>query len=107
MKNNDKKISEYSKYTVVNSNFSKETLLKCYGIESFVSYLGIDTQLFKPINVPKENFVLTIGQCLPEKGFEFILKSLGKIDYKIRPELVIVSDHGNNQLEKLSEDIIY
>lgn len=106
MKNNDKKISEYSKYTVVNSNFSKETLLKCYGIESSVSYLGIDPQLFKPINVSKENFVLTVGQCLPEKGFEFILKSLGKIEDKIRPELVIVSDHGNihwkNYLEKLA-----
>ena len=106
MKNNDKKISEYSKYTVVNSNFSKETLLKCYSIESSVSYLGIDPQLFKPINISKENFVLTVGQCLPEKGFEFIMKSLGKIENKIRPELVIVSDQGNihwkNYLEKLS-----
>jgi len=106
MKNNDKKISEYSKYTVVNSNFSQETLLKSYGIKSFVSYLGIDPQLFKPINVSKENFVLTVGQCLPEKGFEFILRALGKIDDKIRPELVIVSDQGNihwkNYLEKLA-----
>ncbi len=106
MKNNDKKTSKYSKYTVVNSNFSKETLLRSYDIESFVSYLGIDTQLFKPIKVSKENFVLSVGQCLPEKGFEFILKCLAKIDDKIRPELVIVSDHGNdhwkNYLKSLS-----
>ena len=72
-------------------------------------YLGIDTKLFKHIEVPKENFVLTVGQCLPEKGFEFILNSLGKIDDKIRPELIIVSDQGNinwkNYLENLATNL--
>lgn len=102
---NDQKTANYSKYTVVNSYFSHETILRSYGINSFVSYLGVDTNLFKPKDVNKENFVLSVGQCLPEKGFEFILKSLSKIDVNLRPELVIVSDQGNNHWKNYLKDL--
>ena len=95
MSNNDKKYTNYSKYTVTNSYFSRESILRSYGTNSFVSYLGVDTNLFKPLAMQKENFVLSVGQCLPEKGFHFIIKSLSKIDANMRPELIIVSDQGN------------
>lgn len=109
MINMDKKVANYSRYTVVNSYFSHESILRTYGQNSFVSYLGVDTELFKPLNIPKENFVLSVGHCLPEKGFEFIIKSLSKIDSQIRPELVIVSDQGNiqwqNYLKNLASEL--
>lgn len=105
MSNNDKKIANYSKYTVVNSYFSHETILRSYGVNSYVSYLGVETDLFKPKNIEKENFVLSVGQCLPEKGYEFILKSLSKIDVKIRPEFVIVFDQGNYHWKNYLEEI--
>ena len=109
MSNNDKKYTNYSKYTVTNSYFSRESLLRSYGINSFVSYLGVDTNLFKPIDLSKENFVLSVGQCLPEKGFHFIIKSLSKIDINIRPEFIIVSDQGNihwqNYLKNLASKL--
>ena len=92
----DKKYTNYSKYIVTNSYFSRELILRSYGINSFVSYLGVDINLFKRYDVPEENFVLSVGQCLPEKGFDFIIKSLSKIDSTIRPEFVIVSDHAND-----------
>ncbi len=90
----DKKYSNYSNYVVSNSYFSSEYLMQNYGINSFVSYLGVDTNLFKQFDLPKENFVLSVGQCIPEKGFDFIITSLSKIDSNIRPELIIVSDQG-------------
>lgn len=109
MTNLDRKIVNFSKYTIANSYFSHESIMRTYGINSYVSYLGVDTDLFKPMNIPKENFVLSVGQCLPEKGFEFILKSLSKIDEKKRPEFFIVSDQGNinwqNYLIKLSSQL--
>jgi len=109
MINMDRKLASHSEYTVVNSYFSHESILRSYGINSLVSYLGVDTGLFKPLDVPKENFVLSVGRCIPEKGFEFILKSLGKIDEKTRPELVIVSDlvntHWKNYLENLALEL--
>jgi len=102
----DKNNVKYSKYIVVNSNFSKKIISRIYGINSHVSYLGVNNQIFKPLEVPKENFVLSVGQCIPEKGYEFILNSLAKIDINKRPEFYIVSDQGNihwkRYLEKLA-----
>ncbi|MCE7697947.1 MAG: glycosyltransferase [Methanobacterium paludis] len=104
--NHDRKYARYAKYMVVNSNFSRGIISGNYGINSFVSYLGVDNELFRPMNVQKENFVLSVGQCIPEKGYEFIINALAKIDVDIRPEFVIVSDQGNvhwrNYLEKLA-----
>jgi len=106
MVNMDQELASYSNYTLVNSYFSHESILRSYGINSMVSYLGVDTDLFKPLDIPRENFVLSVGRCIPEKGFEFIIKSLGVIDEKTRPELVIVGDLANpqwkNYLEKLA-----
>ncbi|WP_048191100.1 glycosyltransferase family 1 protein [Methanobacterium sp. SMA-27] len=102
----DKKYANYSKYMVSNSNFSKEIIFKMYGISSLVSYLGVDNRVFRPIDILKENFVLSVGQCIPEKGFEFIVKSIAMIDVDLRPDFVLVTDHGNihwkNYLEKLA-----
>lgn len=109
MVNIDQELASYSKYTLVNSYFSHESILRSYGINSMVSYLGVDTDLFKPLDIPREDFVLSVGRCIPEKGFEFIIKSLGVIDEKTRPELVIVSDLANQQwknyLEKLAHEL--
>ncbi len=109
MVNIDQELASYSKYTLVNSYFSHESILRSYGINSMVSYLGVDTDLFKPLDIPREDFVLSVGRCIPEKGFEFIIKSLGVINEKIRPELVIVSDLANQQwknyLEKLAHEL--
>lgn len=91
----DKKNVKDSEYMVVNSYFSRDIINKFYGINSHVSYLGVDTELFKPLGFSKENFVLSVGQLIPEKGYEFIINSLAKIDSSIRPEFIIVSDQGN------------
>jgi glycosyltransferase involved in cell wall biosynthesis len=92
----DRQNIKNASYILVNSYFTRESVLRFYGMNSFVSYLGVDTELFKQLDVPKENFVLSVGQCIPEKGYEFLLNSLAKIDANIRPELIIVSDQVNS-----------
>lgn len=105
MVNFDREYMGYSKYTLANSYFSRELILRNYGINSFVSHLGLDTTLFKQMDVPKENFVLSVGQCVPEKGFDFIIKSLSKIGQKQRPEFIIVSDQGNDLWRNYLKDL--
>lgn len=105
MVNFDREYMGYSRYTLANSYFSRELILRSYGINSFVSHLGLDTTLFKQIDVPKENFVLSVGQCLPEKGFDFIIKSLSEIDQSQRPEFIIVSDQGNDLWRNYLKDL--
>ena len=91
----DRKNASYARYVLVNSNFSKESVLRSYGLDSHVSYLGVDTGVFKPSGVPREGFVLSIGECAPKKGFDFLIRSLALIDHGIRPKLVLVCNSFN------------
>jgi glycosyltransferase involved in cell wall biosynthesis len=105
----DKKNASFAKHILTSSYFSRESILRSYGLNSFVSYLGVDTELFKPLGIPKEDFVLSVGRLIPRKGFDFIVSSLGTIDAEIRPRLIVVSDeadiHFKNSLEQLAERI--
>jgi len=95
----DQKNISFSKYTLSNSYFSRESILRSYGLNSFVCYLGVDTEFFKHFNVPEENLVMSVGQCMPEKGHEFILNSVALVDPEIRPKFIIVSNKGDIKWE--------
>ncbi|MGB7902169.1 MAG: glycosyltransferase family 4 protein [Halobacteriota archaeon] len=105
----DKRNASFANHILTNSYFSRESILRSYGLNSFVSYLGVDTEIFKPLSIPKENFVLSVGSLAPRKGFDFIVSSLGTIDARIRPRLVIVSNvvdsHLKSSLEQFTQRI--
>ncbi len=63
-----------------------------YGINSHVSYLGVDPEMFKPLEVSEEKFILSVGTFTPEKGHGFLVDSLAHIDSEIRPKLIVVSN---------------
>ncbi len=103
--NIDKKNSSFSSYTLANSYFSRESIMRTYGLNSFVSYLGVDTDFFKPINISEEEFVLSVGTIIPSKGYDFIVRSMAKIDSNIRPKLVIVSNFGDEKWQTYVENL--
>jgi len=88
----DKENASYAKYILANSCFSRETILRAYGLNSFVSYLGIDTAVFRPLGLGKEHFVLSVGSCQFLKGFDFAIRALSLIDRPTRPKMVIVAN---------------
>lgn len=88
----EKRNASFAKYILANSDFSRENILRAYGKESRVSYLGVDTDIFKPLWLPRKDVVVSVGNCIPEKGFDFIIRSLGFIEKRLRPKLVIVSN---------------
>jgi glycosyltransferase involved in cell wall biosynthesis len=63
-----------------------------YGINSHVSYLGVDPEMFKPIEITEERYILSVGTFTPEKGHGFLVESLALIDPEIRPKLIVVSN---------------
>jgi len=85
--------AHYAKYIVTNSYFSRESILRGYGLNSYVSYLGIDTSIFKQTDTPTEDFMLSVGTITPTKGYDFIIKSLSLIQPELRPKLVIAANH--------------
>ena len=78
---------------LVNSYFSRETLLRVYGLDSTVCYLGVDTQLFVNHQHARENFVVGVGQLTPSKNVEFVIKAVAKIGIP-RPRLVWIANMG-------------
>ncbi len=95
--NLDLKNVQYANYILANSYYSHESILRSYGLNSYVSYLGVDVELFKPLNLLREDFVLSVGTCIPPKGYDFIINSLALVPEDIRPKLMIVSNMGDEQ----------
>lgn len=89
----DKENAQYADYILANSYFSRESILRGYGLNSYVSYLGIDTSIFKKTETTTEDFMLSVGTITPTKGYDFIIKSLSLIKAENRPKLVIASNH--------------
>jgi glycosyltransferase involved in cell wall biosynthesis len=76
---------------LVNSYFSRESLLRAYGLDSTVCYLGVDTQLFVNQHRARENFVVSVGELSPHKNVEFIIKAVAQIAVP-RPRLVWIAN---------------
>ena len=93
----DLEFAQYSTNLLANSYFSHENILRQYGKNAYVSYIGVDTSMFKPYNLERENFVLSVGTCIPPKGYDFLIKAIAHIPENQRPKLVLVgnsSDEG-------------
>jgi glycosyltransferase involved in cell wall biosynthesis len=78
---------------LVNSAYSRESLYRAYGTFARVNYLGVDHERFRPSQAQREEYVLSVGALVPWKGFDFLIRSLARLDARQRPPLVIVSNH--------------
>jgi glycosyltransferase involved in cell wall biosynthesis len=74
---------------LVNSKFSKHNIDKAYNKKSFVCYLGVDPNKFKPMNVNKIYDLLFIGAKEDIEGYDLIGKTLSL--YEKPPRISIIS----------------
>jgi glycosyltransferase involved in cell wall biosynthesis len=72
---------------LVNSLFSRESVLRAYGLESQVCYLGVDTDLFRPTGEPVEGYVVGLGAVGYPKGADRAIRAMAAIAPAIRPKL--------------------
>jgi glycosyltransferase involved in cell wall biosynthesis len=91
----DKRNAQSASYIVTNSSFSREVILRAYGLNAFVSYLGTDTDLFRPLFERREDYVLSVGSCTSSKGYDFLIRSLARIDAQARPKILIAANETN------------
>lgn len=92
---NDYQNTRKANKVLVNSKFTSKAVENIYGLKAQVSYHGVDTELFHPLNVQKKNFVFSVGSLTPLKGFDFLILSLAEIPENRRPSLVIASNFQN------------
>lgn len=90
-------IANYHTYdtVLVNSNYSNESLLRAYGGPGQVCYLGIDSELFPWLNLPREPFVMGLGSFYPPKRPHLAIEAIAAMPALIRPRLVWVGNIGS------------
>ena len=77
---------------LVNSLFSRESVLRAFGIDSKVCYLGVDTDHFVNQNKKRESFVVSLGSLVPAKNIAFLVESVGKVSPSLRPRIVLIAN---------------
>ncbi len=68
---------------LVNSYFSRESVLKAYGVDAQVCYLGVNADRFQPRGTREENatvpYVVSIGSLAPAKNTHLVLQALANL----------------------------
>ena len=85
---------------LVNSVYSAETCMRVYGKDAEVSYLGVDTTVFRPLDLVRERFVICTGSFQMRKDPSFIIDALSLIPALQRPSLVWVANYTDAVFEK-------
>lgn len=77
---------------LVNSVYSRESVLRAYNLDAKVCYLGIDADYYHPTGEPKENIVVGLGTIYHAKGVDRAIRAVGTIPPEIRPTLVWIGN---------------
>lgn len=65
---------------LVNSLFSRESVLRVYGVDADVCYLGVDTKRFARSTQRRDNMVLGVGRLSYHKNAALLVQAVGLID---------------------------
>jgi glycosyltransferase involved in cell wall biosynthesis len=79
---------------LVNSYFSRESVLRAYGVEARVCYLGVDTTLFRNLNLARERFIVGVGSVDPIKHIDLAINAVALLR-EPRPPLVWIANSGS------------
>ncbi len=107
-KNIEERVTRQADMVLVNSNYSKGAVERAYGIKCRVNYLSVDSEKFRPLGIPRENLLLTVGRLDPKKGHAFLIDALSKVGNIKEFRFVIVADSGSEvdaaRLRKLARE---
>lgn len=78
---------------LTNSLYSRESILKAYGIDSRVCYLGIDAELFSMADCEKQNVIVGVGSFDRIKNIEFVIQAVSLLN-DFRPKLIWIGNSG-------------
>jgi glycosyltransferase involved in cell wall biosynthesis len=76
---------------LVNSFFSRESILRSYGLDAEVCYLGVDTDRFVDLGLPRERLVVGLGAYHGLKNIPLAIRAVGAMPAP-RPALVWIGN---------------
>jgi glycosyltransferase involved in cell wall biosynthesis len=105
LKKIDRENALRANFTTAISLFGRELMIQAYNVYPKISYLGVDTNVFKSIPMKKKNQILFIGQKIPMNGYHLALRAIEMIPQSMRPVLKAVS-WTKNKHERLSDEAL-
>jgi glycosyltransferase involved in cell wall biosynthesis len=85
---------------LVNSYFSRESVLRAYGLESDVCYLGINTDRFVDRGLKRANMLVGLGSFTSAKNVQTCIEALALVP-RPRPRLVWVGNTATSYLDDM------
>jgi glycosyltransferase involved in cell wall biosynthesis len=76
---------------LVNSLFSRESVLRAYGLDAEVCYLGTDSDRFVDLGLAREPFFVGLGGITPEKNVALAIRAVALLA-EPRPPLVWIGN---------------
>ncbi len=80
---------------LVNSYFSRDSVLRVYGVDAKVCYLGVDTTLFRDLGLKRERFIVGVGSFDSIKGIDLAVNAVALLP-EPRPPLVWIANSGDD-----------
>lgn len=90
---------------LVNSFYTRESVLAAYGLDSRVCYLGIDSDHFRPLDVPREHVVVGLGAIHPSKGLDVAVRAVASVEKAKRPALIWVGNFADERYRERVETL--
>lgn len=90
---------------LTNSSFSQKRIFEVYGISAKVNYLGVDEQSFRPLDLLRENMVVSVGVLELRRGHHFVIEALSRLPERIRPRLIIISPFETEEMQAYKEHL--
>lgn len=89
---------------LVNSQFSRENILRTYGVDAKVCYLGVDTKLFRDLGLTRERTVVGLGSFDPIKGIDLAVRAIALLP-EPRPTLKWIANSGSEDYQHSVQDL--
>lgn len=78
----------HSNLVLTNCEYSKQNIKKAYGIDSIVCFLGVDPNIFKPMNVKKEYDLIFVGRDVWIEGYDTFKEICALFKNKLKVRIV-------------------
>lgn len=92
-----------AKMVLANSFYSRENIARVYGVSAKVNYLGVDSLFFKPLGLPKENVIISVGVLEERRGHHFVIEAVAMLSENIRPKIAIISPYETEEVQEYKE----
>ncbi len=85
---------------LTNSRFNAARVARYYGRSAEVCHLGVAAGRFRPGEMERAPYVLSVGAIDRHKGHDFVVDALALIPRALRPPLVVVANYANDAVAR-------